>query len=142
MFALPGVSKLLIIGNQGMSKKLSCVVIDDDGILRNLMASLMRRLEFNVLGETGHAHDGLKFCMDLHPSLVLLDINLPDSNGIDLLPQILKLQPAPKVIMVTGEPTLYRVKEALALGASGLIVKPFTPAKLIAAVNNALGTQL
>lgn len=125
-----------------MSKKLSCVVIDDDGILRNLMASLMRRLEFNVLGETGYANDGLKFCVDLHPSLVLLDINLPDTNGIDLLPQLLKLQPAPKVIMVTGEPTIDRVKEALALGASGLIVKPFTPAKLIAAVNTALGTQL
>ena len=125
-----------------MRKKPSCVVIDDDGILRNLMAALMRRLEFDVLGEASHAHDGLRMCMDFHPQLVLLDINLPESNGLELLPQILQLSPAPKVIMVTGEPTLDKVKEALSLGASGVIVKPFTPAKLIGEVNLALGLHL
>lgn len=125
-----------------MSKKLSCIVIDDDGFLRHLIAGLMRGFDFEILAETGNAHDGLKLCMDLRPKLVLLDINLPDVNGMDLLPKLLKLQPAPKVVMVTGEPTLDRVKESLALGASGFVVKPFTPAKLIGAVNAAIGTHL
>ncbi|QKJ67924.1 response regulator transcription factor [Deefgea piscis] len=125
-----------------MHKKPSCVVIDDDGILRNLMASLMRSLEFEVVGEASHAQDGFRFCLDLHPKLVLLDINLPESNGIDLLGQILKLEPAPKVIMVTAEPTAERVRTSLTMGASGFLVKPFTAAKLIAAVNHALEMHL
>ena len=125
-----------------MSKKLSCIVIDDDGFLRHLIAGLMRRFDFEILAETGHAYEGLKLCMDLRPKLVLLDINLPEANGITLLPQLLKLESAPKVIMVTAEPTLDRVKESLSLGASGFVVKPFTPAKLIGAVNAAMGTDL
>ena len=125
-----------------MSKKLSCIVIDDDGFLRHLIAGLMRGFDFEILAETGHAHEGLKLCLDLRPKLVLLDINLPEVNGITLLPQLLKLNFAPKVIMVTAEPTMDRVKESLALGASGFVVKPFTPAKLIGAVNTAMGTHL
>ncbi|WP_373974623.1 response regulator transcription factor [Chitinibacter sp. SCUT-21] len=124
------------------SKKISCVIIDDDAIIRNLMSALLRQLEFTVIGDVGHAHDGLKLCMDHNPTVVLLDINLPETDGLALLPQLLKLNPQPKVIMVSGEATGEHVREALTLGASGFVVKPFTPARLLDAIGKAVGVKL
>ncbi|QLG86900.1 response regulator transcription factor [Chitinibacter bivalviorum] len=124
------------------TKKISCVIIDDDSIIRNLMAALLRQLEFTVIGDVGHAHEGLKLCMDHTPTVVLLDINLPESDGLELLPQLLKLTPQPKVIMVSSEATGERVREALTGGASGFVVKPFTPARLLDAIGKAVGVKL
>lgn len=124
------------------TKKISCIIIDDDAIIRNLMGALLRQLEFEVIGEVGHAHEGLKMCMDHTPTVVLLDIHLPESDGLELLPQLLKLTPQPKVIMVSGEATGERVREALSLGASGFVVKPFTPARLLDAIGKAVGVKL
>lgn len=123
-------------------KKISCVIVDDDAIMRNLMASLLRRLEFNVLADLGQGHEALRICMDRSPQLVLLDLNLPQTDGMELLPQLLHLNPAPKVIMVSGEATGEKVREALALGASGFVVKPFTPARLLDAISKAMGVKI
>lgn len=124
------------------TKKISCVIIDDDAIIRNLMASLLRQLEFTVISDVGHAHEGLKVCMDRTPTVVLLDIHLPESDGLELLPQLLKLTPQPKVIMISSDATGERVREALTLGASGFVVKPFTPARLLDAIGKAIGVKL
>ncbi len=124
------------------TKKISCVIIDDDSMVRSLISAMLRQLEFEVLAQVGHAHEGLKLCMDLSPRVILLDIHLPESDGLELLPQLLKLTPQPKVIMVSGEATGEKVREAISLGASGFVVKPFTPARLLDAIGNALGVKL
>ncbi|WP_348944349.1 response regulator transcription factor [Chitinibacter sp. FCG-7] len=124
------------------TKKISCVIIDDDSIIRNLMSAMLRQLNIEVLAQVGHAHEGLKSCMDLSPRVVLLDIHLPESDGMELLPQLLKLTPQPKVIMVSSEATGEIVREAIGLGASGFVVKPFTPARLLDAIGKALGVKL
>lgn len=120
--------------------KLTAVIIDDDSVLRSLTSAILRNADIEVVGEASQADTGLKLCQSYHPKLVVLDINLPnDASGIDLLPEILSIEPAPKVIMVTGDATLDRVRTSLQLGAAGFIVKPFTPAKLLDAVGRALG---
>lgn len=120
--------------------KLTSVIIDDDSVLRSLMSSILRRADFEIVGEATRADTGLKLCMERHPRLILLDINLPEeANGIDLLPQLLAITPEPKVIMVTGEATIERVRECLQLGAAGFVVKPFTQAKLLDAIGRAIG---
>ncbi|WP_028453317.1 response regulator [Chitinilyticum aquatile] len=121
-----------------MPRKQTCILVDDDSVLRSLMSSILRSVDFEVLAESAHADNVLDLVKQHHPQLVLLDINLPEANGLDLLPEILKQQPAPKVVMVTAEATVERVRGALGKGAAGFVVKPFTPAKLLAAVGHAL----
>lgn len=120
--------------------KPKCVIIDDDSVLRSLISSILRSADFEVVGESARGDSGLKLCLEQHPNLVLLDINLPDdASGIDLLPEILSIHPQPKVIMITGDATVERVRSALSLGAAGFVVKPFTAAKLLDAVGRAMG---
>jgi DNA-binding NarL/FixJ family response regulator len=61
----------------------------------------------------------------LNPNIVLLDINLPDGNGLDLLPELLKIRPKCFVVMMTGSNSEEDFNRSRALGARGYILKPF-----------------
>ncbi|WP_028454202.1 response regulator [Chitinilyticum litopenaei] len=122
-----------------MPKKFTCVLIDDDSVLRSVMSSILRSADFEVLAESAHADNALELIKQHQPRLVMLDINLPEGSGLDLLPQIMAISPPPKVIMVTADATIDKVRGALGKGAAGFVVKPFTPAKLLGAVGHALG---
>jgi len=130
----------LLSGMDKIMGKITAVIIDDDSVLRSLTSAILRNADIEIVGEASQADAGLKLCLSHHPKLVVLDINLPnDASGIDLLPEVLSIEPAPKVIMITGDATLERVRTCLQLGAAGFVVKPFTPAKLLDAVGRALG---
>ena len=71
------------------------------------------------------------------PDLILLDIELPDGNGLDLLPKIQALKPAPVSIVMTGHGTEYAEK-ALGAGAADFLAKPFDAVRLRVTVENAM----
>lgn len=114
------------------------LIIDDDALLRSLISGILRGAGMQIVGEVSTGEAGLKLCQETLPELVLLDINLPGIDGISLLDQLKALNPAPKVIMISGDATIDRVKESLTKGANGFVVKPFNAAKLLAAVEAAL----
>ncbi len=116
---------------------IKTLIIDDDALLRSLIQGIMREAGYQVIGESSTGEVGLKLCEDLHPTLVLLDINLPGIDGLSLLETLRGLPKPPRVIMISGDATLDRVKESLSKGASGFVVKPFNAAKLLAAVEAA-----
>ena len=74
------------------------------------------------------------------PDLVLLDVRLPDSSGIEVLEQLKKSGDARAVIMITADPQLEDVKTALKLGAYDFVGKPLDFDELAVAVKNALET--
>ena len=100
------------------------LVIDDD---RAVVRLLVTRLE-----EEGHtvlsaltSDEGLKLVTLFQPDLVLLDVGLPDMSGLEVLKRIRAVNPAIAVIMVTGNTDPQRAREALELGASAYVDKPF-----------------
>ncbi|QDQ26239.1 response regulator [Chitinimonas arctica] len=121
-----------------MGEKPSFYVIDDDSVLRSLIRGILSDAGFLYAGSAVNGEEGLKGCQDKSPTIVLLDINLPGSDGIDVLAALRRMRRPPRVVMVSGEATLPRVKSAMSLGACGFVVKPFTAAKLITAVENSL----
>jgi two-component system, chemotaxis family, chemotaxis protein CheY len=68
------------------------------------------------------------------PDLVFLDIELPDSSGLELLKQFKQERPACFIVMVSGISTLDNVQKSIAAGAATFIVKPFTGDKILAAM--------
>lgn len=120
------------------SDKPSFYVIDDDAVLRKLIVGILRDAGLEPVGAESTGEAGMKECHDKQPELVLLDINLPGSSGLDVLGGLKRMRKPPQVIMITSEATLERVKTAVKLGASGFVVKPFTAAKLISAVEAAM----
>jgi DNA-binding response OmpR family regulator len=101
------------------------LVIDDNPGVVDLLATRLRGEGYGVLGAlTGD--EGLKDFILARPDLVLLDITLPgEMNGIELLKRIRSIDPASKVIMVTGNADPLLAREALELGATAYVDKPF-----------------
>lgn len=120
-------------------RKLTCVIIDDDGVLRSLIGSILRRNSVEVVGEAARPDTALALCREHNPRLILLEINLPERSGLDLLPEIMALCPQARVVMISAEATIERVRAALNQGAAGFVVKPFTSARLLDAVGRSLG---
>ncbi len=101
------------------------LVIDDNSGVVDILVTCLREEGYEVLGAlTGD--DGLKDFILSRADLVLLDIALPGAmNGIDLLKRIRTIDPASKVIMVTGNADPSLAREALELGAVAYVDKPF-----------------
>lgn len=116
------------------------LVVDDS-------ASMRQMVEF-TLKEAGHqvmvAEDGqvaLSLARDAPADLVITDVNMPNMDGITLIKE-LRMLPAYKftpILTLTTESTTEKKMEGKGAGATGWIVKPFNPEKLLATVNKVLG---
>lgn len=108
------------------------LVIDDEMGPRESLRILLK-VEFEVLCASSVA-EGVRLFREKTPDLVFLDIRMPDCNGIDGLREIRKLDPLVSVIMLTGYGTLETAQEALRLGASDYLKKPFDTADILRVV--------
>jgi two-component system response regulator (stage 0 sporulation protein F) len=100
------------------------LVIDDNPSVVDFLGRCLREEGYGVLGALT-SDEGLKLVIVARPELVLLDIALPGTNGIELLKRIRSINPATRVIMVTGNADPALAREALELGALAYIDKPF-----------------
>jgi len=116
----------------------SILVIDDEDLIRWSLGQLLTRKGYAVLSaETGAA--GLALFLEHAPDLVLLDLKLPDIDGLHLLPQLLEHHRQTPVIIMTayGSPTIEQ--EARSLGAVDFLRKPFDPVALYNRIQATLG---
>ncbi len=134
----PG-SKVLIlfrIPNEGvLSVSLNILVVDDSMLIRQVVKKVVRQagLDVGTFIEAANGQEALDILLKTPVDLVLSDINMPGMDGIEMLMrlrQIERLETLP-VIMVTTEGSEERINEAMELGASGYVLKPFTPERLV-----------
>jgi two-component system chemotaxis response regulator CheY len=107
------------------NKRTSVVIVDDDPYMRGVLRLLLRSDEYEVVGEAAHGEAALELCIRLRPAVVLLDINMPNKDGLEVLDELKTAKYAGKVVLISGEATLDKVKLAVQKGAAGFIVKPF-----------------
>jgi DNA-binding NtrC family response regulator len=99
------------------------LIVDDEPELRNLLKSILES-DFTTTEADSAASLQRTFNQDA-PDVVLLDLKLPDANGLDLLPQIKKNWPDTEVVVLTGEATFEAAVQATKRGAYHFINKPF-----------------
>ena len=116
--------------------KSKVLVVDDDAGVQELLSTMLGDYYDVTQAESGAALR--KALGDTQPDLVVLDVNLQDENGLDLLPQMKKRWPDTEVIVLTGQATLEMALEAGRLGAYNFLTKPFEIQKLIADVKCAI----
>lgn len=121
-----------------VERNISCVIIDDNDITREVLRVTMRGDGYNVLGEATDGETGLELIKTLKPDIVFLDIIMPRVSGIDVLKQIKKGWPQTVVLMVTGNSDRPTVQAAVQNGAAGFILKPFNTATVLNTVESAL----
>jgi len=113
------------------------LVVDDERVIRDLMAEILEEAGYDVIS-TGTAAEALELLADPGVALVVSDIIMPGTTGLEFLENARAIRPSVPVVMVTGAGTHANLSGALALGADGLVMKPFSHADLHSAVASAL----
>ena len=116
-------------------ESMNVLVVDDVQVMRSLLISSLRMLNIHNVQEAHDAQSALKIFSKGKIDIVFLDINMPDVNGLELIKQLRSLNPSVFTIMVSGESSLDNVKQSLALGAKGFIVKPYTSGRIKAMID-------
>jgi two-component system, NtrC family, response regulator AtoC len=116
------------------------LVVDDESFIRMALGEALRSWNYKSV-EAATVKDALKVFAEEDPGLVLLDIDLPDGNGLDVLKQIKEQNPETIVIMITGNVSVPNAVTALRGGAYDFIGKPLRLEELRVTLRNALETK-
>lgn len=113
----------------------SILIADDHEVVRQGIRSLLAtRPEWKVCGEAATGRETIEKAKRLRPDVVLLDITMPDIDGLEAIPQILSVCPAVKIVVLTMHDSGEVATKALAAGANGLVLKSDAGRDLVRAV--------
>lgn len=113
------------------------LVIDDEQIVLDSVSRILAEENFAVDVTLG-GREGLEWAIQKNYDIVLTDIRMPDIGGMRVLRDVKRAKPALPVVMITGYATVKSAVQAMKLGASDYLEKPFTPEELVNAVESAL----
>ena len=115
------------------------LVVDDHESWRGFASKILQRVpEFRVVGEASDGVQAIRLAQQLQPDLIVLDIGLPQLNGIEVARRICFLSPKSKVVFMSGNRSKEIAKEALRTGGCGYVVKWAAASDFLAAVKAAL----
>jgi CheY-like chemotaxis protein len=134
-----GRSDMAVSGrwNPGKATGRRVLVVDDEAVAANSVRRTLSRRGYRV-DEAFSGNEALNRILSEMYDVVLLDMKMPDTNGLELLPIIKKHRPKLPVVMVTGYASIDTAVEAIQRGASDYVAKPFTPDELFTATNKAI----
>lgn len=114
---------------------LKCVIVEDSAFLREIYNFSLQNIPgFEIVGEATEGVGALKLIAEVKPDLVILDLVLPEKNGLEVLKEIAVSSPHTKAIVISSLEDETTIAQAKALGAIFYLNKPFTKAALLNAV--------
>ena len=117
------------------------LVVDDEASIRELLAKTLALGEYTV-DTAADGNSALERVRDEHYDLVFADLKMPGMDGLMLSRQIKRIKPDLPVIIITGFSTEVSAIEAINVGVSGYLTKPFRVPQVLAAAAKALGTPV
>lgn len=115
------------------------LLVDDAAFMRMMIKDILSKNGFEVLGEAENGAKAIEKYKELNPDLVIMDITMPEVDGIQAVKSIKEINPDAKIIMCSAMGQQAMVIEAIQAGAKDFIVKPFQADRVIEAVKKALG---
>ena len=122
----------------GATFEVAKVMVVDDAAFMRLRACKVLQDKGHEVVEAENGADAVRQYAEHHPDAVLLDITMPEMDGIAALKEIKKMDPAARVAMVTAMGQQAIVMEALKAGAKDFVLKPFQPDRVLAALQKIL----
>jgi len=123
-------------------RKHRLVIAEDHAILRaGLIALLATREEYEVVGEASDGREAVRAAEKHQPDLVLLDLSMPRTNGLEALKEIKRASEGSRVLVVTAHKTEDYVFTALQAGADGYILKDSSADELFLAIRSVLNGE-
>lgn len=117
------------------NRKLRVILIDDNANhLRGIKELINLESSYDVVGTTTSANLGINLVKKHHPDIVLMDINMPEKDGLQTIQSIVKLNLSTKIIALSGYDDSDLIYRAMKLGARGYVLKTMASVKLINAI--------
>ena len=115
------------------------LVCDDAAFMRMMIKDILGKNGYTVAGEAENGQKAVEKYTELKPDLVLMDITMPEMDGIQALKEIRKIDGSAKVIMCSAMGQQAMVIESIQARAKDFIVKPFAPERVLEAVKKVVG---
>ncbi|MDE6014428.1 MAG: response regulator [Acetatifactor sp.] len=115
------------------------LICDDAAFMRMMIKDILTKNGYNVAGEAENGQKAVEKYKEVSPDLVLMDITMPEMDGIQALKEIKKLDAGAQVIMCSAMGQQAMVIESIQAGAKDFIVKPFQADRVIEAVKKVVG---
>ncbi len=116
------------------NQKVTVLVVDDHPMVREGLRSMLTAPDVQVIGEAGSGREAVAMVEQLSPDVVLMDIRMPDIDGLDALQAINNLNAAARVIIITTYRSTAYLLRALAAGAAGFVLKDIPREELLVTV--------
>jgi DNA-binding NarL/FixJ family response regulator len=122
------------------SKPIEVLIVDDHPIMRTGIAAILNgQPGMRVVGQAGTAAEAVRLFRSLQPSITLMDLRLPDRNGVEAIRQIRTLAPAARIIVLTTYEGDEDIHQALQAGARGYLIKGMSHEVLVHALRRVHG---
>ena len=115
------------------------LICDDAAFMRMMIRDILTKNGYNVAGEAENGVKAIEKYTEVKPDLVLMDITMPEMDGIQALKKIKALDPSATIIMCSAMGQQAMVIESIQAGAKDFIVKPFQAERVLEAVKKVVG---
>jgi two-component system chemotaxis response regulator CheY len=114
------------------------MIVDDAAFMRMMLKNILTKGGYEIADEAQNGLEAVEKFSAAQPDLIIMDITMPDMDGIEALKKIKALSPGARVIMCSAMGQETMVVEAIKCGAMDFIVKPFQGDRLLAAITRVL----
>jgi len=114
------------------------LIVDDAAFMRMMIKDILTKNDYEVVGEAENGLKAVEKFKELSPDLVLMDITMPELDGIQAVKQIKEFDSTAKVVMCSAMGQQAMVIESIQAGAKDFIVKPFQAERVIEAIQKVL----
>ena len=111
------------------------LLVDDASYMRLLIKEMIKNENYEIVAEASSGEIAIEKYKQLHPDLVILDLLMPDMDGIEVLKLIKSIDDDAKILICTASEQYHHVQESIKFGAIGFLVKPFDKETLINKIN-------
>jgi DNA-binding NarL/FixJ family response regulator len=125
-------------GSERAGAPLRVMLVDDHALVRSAVRQAIDAPDVELVGEAASAEDAFALALAVRPDVMLLDIDLPGMNGIQMLEELAPRLPETKIVMLTVSDSERDMIDALGRGAAGYLTKDLNPEALLRALR---GTQ-
>jgi len=113
---------------------LKVLLADDHAVMREGLASLLAAAGMEVIGTAGNGREAVRMARELMPDVVVMDISMPDLNGVEAARELRARAPSVRVVMLSMHASREHVHQALAAGADGYVLKEAAATEVVTAV--------
>ena len=120
--------------NDKLLNQKTVEIVDDAVFMRNILKRIFEEHNYKIVAEAETADEGVQAYKEFRPSLITMDIMMPNKSGLSAIKEIIAFDKDAKILVVSSLGQELLIMDAIELGACDFIVKPFKKEKLLSVV--------